>query len=75
MMWALDTETKMETQILAPEIKAPWAGTKQAKLIAMLSRKSGLLPRLYHTHIVLKPCYCGVFLEGEDMRWKTQSAW
>ena len=49
----------METQILAPEIKAPWAGTKQAKLIAMLSRKSGLLPRLYHTHIVLKPVTAG----------------
>jgi len=32
----------MNTQTQIIEIKAPRAGTKQAKLIAMLSRKSGV---------------------------------
>lgn len=32
----------METQTDILEIKAPRAGTKQAKLVAMLSRKSGV---------------------------------
>ena len=32
----------MDTQTQASEINAPRAGTKQAKLVAMLSRKSGV---------------------------------
>lgn len=32
----------MNTQTLVPEIKAPRAGSKQSKLVAMLSRKSGV---------------------------------
>ncbi|MGJ8562829.1 MAG: DUF3489 domain-containing protein [Alphaproteobacteria bacterium] len=32
----------METQTQTSEVNAPRAGTKQAKLVAMLSRKSGV---------------------------------
>lgn len=41
-MWARGTETNMDTQTELTEIKAPREGTKQARLVAMLTRKSGV---------------------------------